>query len=188
MNRKPVFDAFRKILGRGFNPSEVRYIDLAFDEAEGVITVTAPKPEGRQINQAGLDLIKRFEGLRTKTYYCPASVLTIGYGSTGPHVKKGMEISEARAEELLREDLSRFEKAVAEKCPKATDNQFSAMVSLAFNIGIAGFNRSTVAKRHNAENYEGAARAFLMWNKAGGRVLAGLVRRREAEAELYRRK
>lgn len=141
----------------------------------------------RAINKEGLELVKSFEGLRLKAYRCSANVLTIGWGSTGPHVKEGMTITKDQAEELLRSDLRRFEDAVSAAAPKATDNQFSAMVSLAFNIGIGALQRSTVLRRHLAGDHAGAADAFLMWNKAAGRVLAGLTRRREAEAALYRK-
>lgn len=141
----------------------------------------------RAINKEGLELVKSFEGCKLTSYLCPAKILTIGFGSTGPHVKPGMTITKDQAEELLRSDLRRFEDAVSAAAPKATDNQFSAMVSLAFNIGIGALQRSTVLRRHLAGDHAGAADAFLMWNKAGGRVLAGLTRRREAEAALYRK-
>lgn len=141
----------------------------------------------RAINKEGLELVKSFEGLKLTSYLCPAKVWTVGYGSTGSHVKPGMTITREQAEELLRSDLRRFEDAVAAAAPKATDNQFSAMVSLAFNIGIGALQRSTVLRRHLAGDHAGAADAFAMWNKAGGRVLAGLTRRRAAEAALYRK-
>lgn len=140
----------------------------------------------RRINQAGLDLIKSFEGLKLKAYLCPAKVWTIGYGSTGSHVKPGMAITEAEAERLLRDDLDRFEDAIAAAAPNATDNQFAAMVSLAFNVGVTAFLKSTVLRKHLAGDHMGAATAFGMWVKAGGVKLAGLVRRRAAEAQLYR--
>jgi len=141
----------------------------------------------RSINKAGLAIIKASEGLRLKTYLCPANVLTIGYGSTGSHVKPGMVITEAQAEELLRSDLRRFEDAVAKAAPNATDNQFAAMVSLAFNIGIGAFTKpSTVLRKHKAGDHVGAAEGFKLWNKGGGRVLPGLVKRRAVEAQLYR--
>jgi len=140
------------------------------------------------INAHGLKLVKDFEGLKLKAYRCPAGIATIGYGSTGPHVRMGMTISEAEAERLLRKDVARFEAGVraAVSSVPTTRNQFSAMVSLAFNIGLAAFQRSTVLKRHLAGNHLGAARAFGLWNKANGTVLPGLTRRRAAEAELYR--
>ena len=141
----------------------------------------------RKINAAGLALIKEFEGLRCEAYRCPAGVLTIGYGSTGPHVKVGMVISEERAEELLLSDLRRFENGVEALVGNAatSDNQFSAMVSLGFNIGLGKLATSTVLKRHKLGNKIGCANAFLMWNRGGGRILPGLVRRREAERKLY---
>lgn len=139
----------------------------------------------RKINDAGLALIKSFEGLRLEAYRCPAGVLTIGYGSTGPHVKQSMVITPGEAERLLLEDLEWFEHGVEIIAGPATDNQFSAMVSLAFNIGLGRFATSTVLKRHKLGNRVGAANAFLLWVRGGGRVLPGLVRRREAERKLY---
>ena len=140
----------------------------------------------RQIGPKALALIKASEGLRLKAYKCPADVVTIGHGSTGPHVKMGMVITDAEAEALLRQDLSRFEAAVNAAAPNATIGQHGAMVSLAFNVGIGAFNRSSVLSRHKAGDFAGAANAFALWNKAGGRVMSGLVTRRAAEAALYR--
>ena len=141
----------------------------------------------RKINAAGLALIKSFEGLELKSYKCPAGVWTVGYGSTGRHVTPGMTITEAQAESLLKKDLRRFELGVERAIGDAptSDNEFSAFVSLAFNIGVAAFQRSTVLKRHLAGNKAGAADAFMLWVKAGGRTLKGLIRRREAERKLY---
>ena len=138
-----------------------------------------------KIGAKGLTLIKQSEGLRLKAYLCQAKVWTIGYGSTGPHVKPDMEITETQAEQLLRDDLARFEKAVSDAAPKATQDQFDAMVSLAFNIGIAGFMKSSVLRLHNLGKFQAAADSFALWNKGGGRVLPGLVRRRDDEAHLY---
>jgi lysozyme len=140
-----------------------------------------------KINDEGKALVKRFEGLRLDAYRCPAGVATIGYGSTGPHVRMGMTIAPGEADRLLDKDLARFEmgvKAMVTGIPTNPD-QFSAMVSLAFNIGLGAFATSTVLKRHKLGNKIGAGNAFLMWNKAGGQVLKGLMRRREAERELY---
>lgn len=138
-----------------------------------------------KIGSKGLALIKRFEGLRLKAYLCPAKVWTIGYGSTGAHVKPGMEITEAQAEKLLLDDLARFEKAVSDAAPNASQDQFDAMVSLAFNIGIAGFQKSSVLRLHKAGRHSGAADSFALWVKANGKTLPGLVRRRADEAHLY---
>jgi len=142
-------------------------------------------------NRAGIDLIKRFESLQVRAYLpTPNDVLTIGYGHTGPDVRKGMVITEERAEELLTQDLTRFENAVATSLGGAetTENQFSAMVSLAFNIGIGAFKSSSVLRFHREGKTEQAAAAFIMWNKQAGKVLAGLSRRRNAERDLYLRR
>jgi lysozyme len=141
----------------------------------------------RRINEAGRDLIKSFEGCELESYRCPAGVATVGYGHTGPDVRIPMCISQERADELLANDLARFEagvEALTEGVP-TNDNQFAAFVSLAFNIGLGRFATSTALKRHKLGNKIGAANALLLWNKAGGRILAGLVRRREAERKLY---
>lgn len=144
-----------------------------------------------KINERGIALIKQFEGCSLRGYYCPAGVLTIGYGSTGPHVTPGMRITLNQAEELLRRDLGPREAALAALLGKTptTANQFAAMGSLLFNIGIKNFQQSAVLRQHKAGNHRSAAAAFKLWNKArvNGklRVLAGLVKRRAAEAELY---
>lgn len=142
----------------------------------------------RRINARGLRLVKDFEGCELTAYLCPAKVWTIGYGSTGPHVKPGMTISQGEADELLLEDLERFEVGVEKLIgdTPTSDSQFSALVSLAFNIGLGAFAGSTVLKRHKLRNYVGAAKAYGMWIRGGGKILPGLIRRREAEAKLYR--
>lgn len=139
----------------------------------------------RQINRAGLDIVKLNEGLKLVSYLCPARVWTVGYGSTGPHVKPGMKITRDEAESLLLNDLRRFEEGVAELCPETTDNQFSALVSFAFNCGLAALKGSTLRKLHNAKDYAGAAGQFGRWSKGGGKVLRGLIKRRAQEAALY---
>jgi len=138
------------------------------------------------IGPKGLALIKRWEGLRTTAYFCPARVLTIGYGSTGKHVKRDMKITEAQAEKMLRDDLARFERRVTALAKAPTQEQFDAMVALAFNIGEDGFAKSSVLRAHNAQDYVRAGQAFGMWVRAGGKVLKGLVNRRADEAALYR--
>jgi lysozyme len=139
----------------------------------------------RRIGPRGLAIIKQYEGLRLTAYLCPAKVWTIGYGSTGPAVKPGMTITAERGEALLKEDLERFEKAVSIAAPTATQNQFDAMVSLAFNVGEANFNSSTLLRRHRAGQHALARSEFARWNKSRGKVLAGLTRRRASEAALY---
>jgi len=142
----------------------------------------------RSINRLGLELVKQFEGCKLKAYVCPAGVLTIGYGSTGKHVKPGMVITQDQADELLRSDLRRFEDGVSDLCKVATDNQFSALVSFAFNVGLGSLTTSTLRRMHNEGYYDQAAGQFARWNKGGGRVLAGLTKRRASEAALYRLK
>ena len=144
----------------------------------------------RQINRAGLTLVREFEGCCLSSYICPAGVLTIGFGHTGPDVTHEMTISRVQAENFLAFDLNIFAAGVSCMLTReATDNQFAAMVSLAFNIGIGGFGNSSVLRLHNSGDTSGAARAFLLWNKAkiNGvlQELSGLTRRRSAEAALY---
>lgn len=144
---------------------------------------------GMVTSQAGIDLIKQFEGVRLKAYPDPATGAepwTIGIGHTGG-VRPGDVITEARAEQLLRQDLGRFEMAVRKLCPVTTQPQFDALVSLAFNIGEGNLKDSTLRRLHNEGNYAAAAGQFERWNRANGKVMAGLTRRRAAEAALYRR-
>lgn len=142
-----------------------------------------------KINQEGLDLIKRFEGLRLEAYQDAVGVWTIGYGHTRT-VRPGQTISEAEAEDLLRQDLDTFEEAVSRlvKVP-LNENEFSALVSLTFNIGEGAFGRSTALKRLNAGDRKGAADAMEWFNKVrqGGQFveLRGLTRRRAAEKALF---
>lgn len=139
----------------------------------------------RRTNKAGVDLIRDFEGLRLKAYRCPANILTIGYGHTGPDVTEGKVITRDEADILLVNDLRRFEDAVAQYCPVTTDNQFAALVSFAFNLGPDSLKTSTLRRMHNEGDYRGAQAQFGRWNKASGKILPGLVKRRAAEALLY---
>ncbi|NEP13802.1 MAG: lysozyme [Symploca sp. SIO2C1] len=150
-----------------------------------------------KINQAGIDLIKSFESLAKKcgekngetlvtTYRCPAHILTIGYGTTGSKVKEGMEITESQAEQFLREDLEKFEKAVKRLVKvKLNDNEFSALVSFTYNCGEGNLESSTALKRLNEGNKVGCVEALQWWDKGGGKVLPGLVKRRKAEGDLF---
>ena len=126
-------------------------------------------------------------------YLCPAKVWTIGIGTTvypnGLKVKKGDKCTQEQALEYLQHDLKSFEKTVNDsvKVP-LSQNQFDALVSLAYNIGSAAFKNSTLLKKLNAKDFTGAADQFLRWNKGGGKVLKGLVRRRDAERALFLKK
>lgn len=147
-------------------------------------------PDERTINREGLELIKHFEGFRSNAYLCPANVWTIGYGSTfypdGRKVKAGDHVTRAEGEELLRNTVKRFEQGVDRMVKvKLNSNQFSALVSFAFNVGLGAFSKSTLLRVLNQGNYAEAYRQFGRWTRGGGRVLAGLVRRRKAEKALF---
>lgn len=139
-----------------------------------------------KISQKGVSLVKEFEGFELKAYRDSVGVVTIGYGSTGSHVFMGQVITEPQAEALLIKDLSRFESGVNDlvKVP-LTQNQFDALVSFSFNLGLGNLKSSTLLKKLNAKDYLGASKEFERWNKAGGKVLNGLTRRRLAEKELF---
>lgn len=141
----------------------------------------------RRVNEEGIALIKRWEGLRLQAYLCPAGVWTIGYGHTRT-AREGMMIDEAAAEALLRSDLRDFERAVEELIDvPLTDHQFAALVSFAFNVGASAVARSTLRRRLNAGACEDVPEQLMRWTRAGGRVLQGLVNRRAAEAGLWAR-
>jgi len=143
-----------------------------------------------KINAAGLDLIRRWEGLRLTAYQDSVGVWTIGYGHTAeagpPAPKAGMKITEQEAADILARDLGQYERAVTKAVsivPSA--NQFAAMVSLCYNIGPTNFAKSSVVRLLNIGQPREAADAFLLWNKAGGKVLKGLTARREDEKKLF---
>lgn len=143
------------------------------------------------INQAGIDLIKKWEGFRAEAYRDAVGVWTIGYGTTamagvGIDPKPGMRITEAQAEEYLRKAVDKF---AAQIRPAITapinENEFAAFVSLAYNIGPGAFRKSSALRYFNAGDKAKAADAILLFNKAGGKVLRGLVNRRQEERALF---
>jgi GH24 family phage-related lysozyme (muramidase) len=139
----------------------------------------------RSTNQAGVELIKSFEGYRSEAYRCPANVWTIGYGTT-KGIKPGMTVNQATAEKYLKDDMRYFEQKVAELVNvKVSDNQFAALVSFTYNLGEGALGQSTLLRVLNRGDYSAAAEQFLRWNMAGGRVLEGLNRRRRAEVALF---
>ena len=139
-----------------------------------------------QIGEKGLDLIRKYEGLRLVAYVCPGGKLTIGYGHTGPDVKSGQKIDVERANELLIKDVQRFEVAVNELVTvPMTQGMLDALISFSFNLGAGSLKSSTLLKKLNADDLDGAANEFLKWNKAKGNVLAGLTERRKSERELF---
>jgi len=144
-----------------------------------------PTPTSGKINRDGLRLLKAFEGLRLRAYQDSVGVWTIGYGTTSG-VRPGMVITEAQAEDLLKRDLNRFERAVNDLVTvPLTDDQFSALVTFAYNVGEGALADSTLLRLLNQGDYRGAADQLLRWDKAGGQALAGLTRRRRAERALF---
>ena len=143
----------------------------------------------KKMGEAGKSLIKEFEGFRAQAYVCPAGVMTVGYGTTrikGKLVKSGMKITTEEADVFLEEDLKNFEDAVNQSVlVELTQNQFDAIVSLVYNIGVGNFQKSTLLKKLNGGQYEDAAEQFLRWDKASGKSLPGLSRRRKAERKLF---
>jgi lysozyme len=144
-----------------------------------------------KLNKEGADLIKEFEGCKLKAYQCSAKKWTIGFGNTfyedGKPVLPGHAITQDKANKLFELIANEFASKVAKLVPSHINpNQFGALVSFAYNCGIVNLQKSTLLKKVIANHNDPSIRAeFLKWNKAGGKVLAGLTRRREAEANLY---
>ena len=137
------------------------------------------------ISEEGLSLIKKFEGCELKAYRCAANVLTIGYGST-KGVTEDMEITKEEAESILKEEMHEYEGYVNDmvKVP-LKQNQFDSIVSWVFNLGSGNLSSSTLLKKLNNSEYDEVPSQIKRWNKAGGKVLDGLIRRREAEALVF---
>jgi GH24 family phage-related lysozyme (muramidase) len=136
-------------------------------------------------SQVGVNLIKSFEGCVLHSYRDAVGVLTIGYGHTG-NVKDGQTITQTQAEELLKGDLKRFEDGVNSLVKvKLNQNQFDALVSFSYNVGVGALKTSDLLEKLNKGDYTGASSEFARWCHAGGKVLKGLVLRREAERVLF---
>ena len=153
-------------------------------------TATGAGNDTSAINASGLKLVKSFEGRRLQAYQDSVGVWTIGYGHTSmagpPEVTPGLRITEAQSEEILKQDLRKFEQGIRDRVSVSLNsNQFSALVSFAFNVGLGAFQNSTMRRLLNGGDYTGAANEFPRWVKAGGRTLQGLVRRRNAERALF---
>ena len=148
--------------------------------------MTEATKERKTISAEGISLIKGYEELKLKAYLCPSKVWTIGYGHTRT-AREGMVITERDADALLLQDLRTAENAVNEFVTvPLTQNQFDALVSFVFNIGISAFKHSTLLVLLNKEDYQAAKEQFARWNKgSGGNVLQGLVRRRREEGKLF---
>ena len=189
MNRKPLFDIVRNLLGRGLRQSEVDTLDKAIDTMTGVAGGT------REVSSAGIRLIQQFEGCArvrgdgmVEAYPDPGSggdPWTIGWGATGPGIGPGTVWTREECDQRLAADIERHARHVVQAIGDAPTSQaqFDALVSFHYNTGAIA--RSTLLKRHLAGDHAGAAKEFHRWVYAAGRVLKGLIRRRRAEAALY---
>lgn len=176
---KQIFDAIRERRGKALSQVDVDAINAVLYPAGG-----------RVVSKKGLDLIKSFEGLSLKAYPDPATggePVTIGYGHTGG-VKLGAVWTQAQADNALADDVSHFADGVSSLIGSVptTQGQFDAMVAFSYNVGLGNFGSSTLLKKHKAGDYAGAVAEFGKWVNAAGKVMAGLTRRRAAEAALYR--
>jgi lysozyme len=156
-----------------------------------------------KVSDAAIRMIKHHEGVRLRPYRCPALLWTVGVGHVIDPSHTAVKYEERRAlpipdgwdrqltmgevDAILAQDLARFERGVARLCPAASNSQsqFDALVSFAFNVGLGNLQRSSIRMRYNRGDVEGAADAFLMWTKAAGRVLPGLVKRRQDERAMF---
>lgn len=194
MKRKVVFDAARAEGADFSRPGNIQALDNALTFIGFPVE---PPEEGLKPSSKALSLIREFEGCRLKAYPDPGTggiPWTIGWGSTtdenGAPIKKGDVWTQERADARLRQHVAEFGKKVWQLVADVptTQNQFDALVSFAYNVGVGNLKSSTLLRRHREKSYAGAALEFARWNMAAGKVLPGLVRRRAAEAELYRTK
>lgn len=139
--------------------------------------------------KAALKLIMEFEGCELRAYPDPGTggdPITIGWGATGPDIRLGLVWTQRQADTRLSADVSKFASGVRALVTRPTTaGQLGAMISLAYNIGLAAFKKSTLLRLFNAGDVAGARKQFAAWNKSGGRVMAGLTRRRAAEAAVF---
>lgn len=196
MTRTKLFDAIRPFAPeQKFTDEDVRAIDQLADRF-GLASPETP-PGALKPSEAALSLIKSFEGLhklrgdgKVEAYPDPGTggdPWTIGWGSTGPGIKKGTVWTREMADARFEGDVNKFAAGVAHLVGKDTaQHEFDALVSFAYNVGLGALSKSTLLKKHNAGDKAGAAKEFGKWINAGGRPMKGLIRRREAEAKLYR--
>lgn len=208
MTRKPIFDLVRAMLSRKFRQAEVDLLDQALDTAiayAGTAPADCIKPvmtpphrtalRPRSVSARGIALIRQFEGcarLRkdgmVEAYPDPgtgAAPWTIGWGATGAGIQRGTLWTQAQCDDRLLEDITRHaidvDRAIGDT--PTTQAQFDALVSFHYNTGA--IHRATLTRKHCSGDADGAAAEFTRWNRAGGRVMRGLILRRNAEAELY---
>ncbi len=197
MNRKPLFDTLRHLLGRPLAQTEVDRMERALDCANGDDAACDALAAPRTISPDGIALIKRFEGCArvrkdglVEAYPDPGSggdPWTIGWGATGKDIGPGTQWTQAQCDARLEADLARYASDVSREIGDAPTSQaqFDALVSFHFNTGAIA--KATLTRKHKAGDHAGAAREFDRWCRAGGRVMKGLVRRRAAESALYRK-
>ncbi|MBC6677356.1 MAG: lysozyme [Acinetobacter sp.] len=188
---KHIFDFLRKISGGKLTQKQVdaadKLIATAYDDLNDMLGIATDE---MHISPSGIDLICNFEGLRLKAYDDGVGVWTIGFGTTkypnGIRVKKGDTCTLDQAKAYMQNDLKSFEQTVNNtvKVP-LNQNQFDALVSLAYNIGASAFSQSTLVKKLNANSISGAADQFDVWVNAGGKRMQGLVNRRAREKALF---
>ena len=188
---KHIFDFLRKISGGKLTQKQVdaadKLIATAYDDLNDVLGIATDE---MHVSPSGVDLICNFEGLRLKAYDDGVGVWTIGFGTTkypnGIRVKKGNTCTLDQAKAYMQNDLKSFEQTVNNtvKVP-LNQNQFDALVSLAYNIGSTAFKNSTLVRQLNEGNYKAAANQFNVWVNAGGKRMQGLVNRRAAERTLF---
>jgi len=192
-----IFGAAKKRGARWRDGADVRAYKAEVEQAlSGLPSApAAPSAGHRRISAKGKELIHSFESFKPNAYKDPGSKnglpITIGWGSTadenGRPIKLGDVWTRERADAVFDQQIRKYEQAVDQMTAGVvtTQNQFDALVSLCYNIGIPALQKSTVLRRHRAGDYKGAADAFAMWNKNDGKVMRGLTRRRLAEADLY---
>lgn len=190
MNSKIIFDYLRKLSGGVLTQAQViatdKLLSIDFDAVKNMLGI----PESMSVSNKGVDLICEFEGKRLVAYDDGVGVWTIGFGTikypSGNRVKKGDTCTLEQAKEYMRHDLIEFEHTVnsSVKVP-LNQNQFDALVSLAYNIGSSAFKSSTLVKKLNTGDYQGAADQFNVWVNAGGKRMQGLVNRRDREKLLF---
>ena len=190
MNSKIIFDYLRKLSGGVLTQAQViatdKLLSIDFDAVKNMLGI----PESMSVSNKGVDLICEFEGKRLVAYDDGVGVWTIGFGTikyhNGVRVKKGDTCTLDQAKEYMRHDLIEFEHTVnsSVKVP-LNQNQFDALVSLAYNIGSNAFKSSTLVKKLNTGDYQGAADQFDVWVNGGGKRIQGLVNRRDREKLLF---
>lgn len=191
MNRKPIFDAVRCLLGRGFSDGDIVALDAAIDSAQSL-----PTGSGLTLGARGKALIKKWEGCARKrgdglfeAYPDPGSAdgrpWTIGWGSTGPDIARGLAWTQAQCDARFDDEIGGYAAEVADALngASATQGQFDALVSFHYNTGA--IRKATLTRLHRQGRFAEAAREFAKWIYNDGKVLAGLRKRRDEEAALY---